>query len=73
MTATPTYKYYLQKGNQFITAANVFTAPSMGHKSALSFDSEDAALNKAEELGLHLDDINVIKKKVRQRSQQLPG
>jgi len=57
-------KYFLQKGNRFLAQGDVFTAPAMGDEKAIQFDTEDAALDKAEALGLDLDLIYVNKRSV---------
>lgn len=66
MTTAPTYKYYLQRDNKFLTAVDTFSAKTMGDETAVQFDSEDAALDKAVALGIHLDKINVRKRKQRE-------
>ncbi len=59
-------KYALKKGNQFLNAADAFKSPALYHKDTVRFDTEDAALDKAVALGLHLDTIDVLKLQVRE-------
>ncbi len=59
-------KYALKKGNQFLNAADAFKAPALYHKDTVRFDTEDAALDKAVALGIHLDTIDVLKLQVRE-------
>jgi hypothetical protein len=60
-------KFYLQKGNRYLATGDTFTAPTMGDEKAVAFDSEDAALDKAEALGLDLDRIYVTKRTVEEK------
>ena len=62
----PETKFYLRKGNKYITESDTFTAPAFGHESAKAFDTEDAALDKAEALGIDLDRVTVVEAKVRE-------
>lgn len=55
-------KFYVLKGTKVLAADDSFQP--MGDKSA-AFVSEDAALDKADALGLDLDDILVISSKVK--------
>lgn len=59
-------KYALRKGNQFLNAADEFKSPALYHKDTVRFDTEDAALDKAVALGLHLDTIDVMGLQVRE-------
>jgi hypothetical protein len=59
-------KYALKKGNQFLNAADAFKAPALYHKDTVQFPTEDAALDQAEALGLHLDSIKVMRVQVRE-------
>ncbi len=61
-----TTKYALRKGNQFLNGADAFKAPALYHKDTVRFDTEDAALDKAVALGLHLDTIDVMQLQVRE-------
>jgi hypothetical protein len=58
-------KYALKKGNQFLNAADEFKSPALYHKDTVRFDTEDAALDKAVAMGLHLDSISVLARNVR--------
>ncbi len=58
-------KYALRKGNQFLNASDSFKSPALYHKDTVRFDTEDAALDKAVALGLHLDSIDVMGLQVR--------
>ena len=53
-------KYALKKGNQFLNASDLFKSPALYHKDTVRFDTEEAALDKAVALGLHLDTIRVM-------------
>ena len=57
-------QFFLQKGNRFFDGEG-FGAPSLHFSTAVVFATEDAALDKAEELGLHLDSIKVVATKKR--------
>ncbi|NBR00775.1 MAG: hypothetical protein EBT79_07460 [Actinobacteria bacterium] len=59
-------KYALRKGNQFLNTADEFKSPALYHKDTVRFDTEDAALDKAVALGLHLDTIDVMGLQVRE-------
>jgi len=59
-------KYALKKGNQFLNGADAFKSPALYHKDTVQFDTEDAALDKAVALGLHLDTIDVLSLQVRE-------
>ena len=59
----PTYEYFLQKNNQFLNKSDAFKAPALRHPDAKPFESEAAALDKAEAMGLDLDSIYVVKAK----------
>lgn len=59
-------KYALRKRNQFLNAADEFKSPALYHKDTVRFDTEDAALDKAVALGLHLDTIDVMALQVRE-------
>lgn len=59
-------KYALKKGNQFLNGADAFKSPALYHKDTVQFDTEDAALDKAVALGLHLDTIDVLALQVRE-------
>ncbi len=61
-------KYALRKGNQFLNASDSFKSPALYHKDTVRFDTEDAALDKAVALGLHLDSIDVMGLQVRETS-----
>lgn len=63
---TQTCRYFLQKGNKFLAKNDKFDAPGFGHKDAQPFSTEALALDKAEAMGLDLDDVYVIKNKVRE-------
>jgi hypothetical protein len=52
--------YVLRKDNQFFDKNGEFKAPAARHESAVQFATEDAALDQAEALGLHLDTIRVM-------------
>jgi hypothetical protein len=56
---SPTIQFFLQKGNKFLDKSDAFLAPAMGHEFAQPFDTEDAALDKAEAMGLDLDAVDV--------------
>ncbi len=58
-------KYALKKGNQFLNAADLFKSPALYHADTVQFATEDAALDKAVALGLHLDSIDVIRLQVK--------
>jgi hypothetical protein len=58
-------KYALKKGNLFLNCADAFKSPALYHADTVRFDTEDAALDKAVALGLHLDSIDVIRLSVR--------
>ena len=59
-------KYALKKGNQFLNASDLFKSPALYHKDTVRFDTEEAALDKAVVLGLHLDTIDVVKLQVKE-------
>lgn len=59
-----TEKFALRRGNQFLTAADEFKAPALYHADTVRFDTDEAALDKAVALGLHLDQIKVIRLRV---------
>jgi hypothetical protein len=59
-------KFALRKGNRFLNAADAFKSPALYHKDTVRFDTEDAALDKAVALGMHLDDIGVMRLQVRE-------
>lgn len=63
-------RFFLQKSNKFFDKSGAFKAPAFGHESAFEFATQDAALDKAEELGLDLDDVQVIKAKKRPAKQE---
>lgn len=54
-----TVQFFLRKDNKFLNKSDVFAAPAFGHESAQPFDTEDAALDKAEAMGLDLDAVSV--------------
>lgn len=54
--------FALSKGNQFLDKSDAFKSPALFHANTVDFPSEDAALDKAEALGLHLDTIRVVRK-----------
>lgn len=51
--------FVLKKGNKFYDVNDTFKSPAGTDKDTFRFDSEDAALDKAEAKGIHLDDIEV--------------
>ena len=51
--------FVLRKDNQFFDKNGKFKAPAARHESAVQFATEDAALDQAEALGLHLDLVKV--------------
>ena len=51
--------FVLKKGNKFYDVNDTFKSPAGRNNDTFQFDSEDAALDKAEALGIHLDDIEV--------------
>ena len=51
--------FALKKVNKFYDVNDTFKSPAGRNKDTFQFDSEDAALDKAEALGIHLDDIEV--------------
>jgi hypothetical protein len=59
-------KYALKKGNQFLNASDAFKSPALYHKDTVRFDTEEAALDKAVALGLHLDTIDVVRLQVKE-------
>ncbi len=59
------YVYKLQKGTKFLSLSDEFTEAIGMRESSKSFESQEAALTKAEELGLDLDQIRVIRFKAR--------
>ena len=61
-------KYALKKGNQFLNDTDAFKSPALYHKDTVRFDTEDAALDKAVALGLHLDSIDVMHLKIREET-----
>jgi hypothetical protein len=56
--------FVLRKDNQFFDKDGKFKAPAARHESAVRFATEDAALDQAEALGLHLDRIKVVRLRV---------
>jgi hypothetical protein len=54
-------KVCIQKGNRYLCADDTFSSRSRNCETTALFDSEDAALDKAEALGLDLDRIHVCK------------
>lgn len=62
----PMHQFFLQKGNKFLDKADAFKARGFDQESTQSFPSQDAALDKAESLGLDLDEVYVVKSKVRE-------
>ncbi len=64
--SAPTYQYFLQKRNLFLDKTDTFKAPALRHPDAKPFDTEAAALDKAEAMGLNLDSIYVVKAKKRE-------
>lgn len=58
-------KFALRKGNLFLNSSDEFKSPALYHKDTVRFDTEDAALDKAVTLGLHLDSIGVMRLRVR--------
>ena len=58
-------KFFLQKSNKFLDANDEFKAGGFMEKTAKAFDTEAAALDKAEAMGLDLDAIYVVAGKVR--------
>ena len=54
--------FALAKGNQFLDKSDAFKSPALYHANTVNFDTENAALDKAESLGLHLDTIRVVRK-----------
>lgn len=59
------HQFFLQKGNKFLDKNDAFKAGGFSEESAQPFATEDAALDKAESLGLDLDDVYVVKSKVK--------
>lgn len=59
-------KFALKAGNRFLNAADLFRSPALYHGDTVRFDTEDAALDKAVALGLHLDDIDVMRMQVKE-------
>ena len=59
-----TEKFALRKGNQFLDASDEFKSPALYHASTVRFDTEDAALDQAEALGLHLDQVKVVRLRI---------
>jgi hypothetical protein len=57
------YKYYLQdlQSKCFLNSSDQFKVWAAIMPEAFSFDSEDAALDKAEDMNLNLDSIRVIR------------
>ncbi len=53
-------KFAIMKRNHFLNKDNEFSSPSLYHTSTEYFISEDEALDKAESLGINLDDIDII-------------
>lgn len=53
--------YGLSKGNKFFSVTEDFTSPALYHPSTMRFASEEAALDKAVALGVHLDRVNTHK------------
>lgn len=58
-----TVRFFLQKSNKFFDKSGGFGAPAFGHPDAFAFASEEDALDKAEELGIDLDSVRVIRSK----------
>ena len=52
--------FVLRKDNQFFDTNGKFKAPAARHPDAVQFATEDAALDQAEALGLHLDTVRVM-------------
>lgn len=52
--------FVLRKDNQFFDKDGKFKAPAARHPDVMQFATEDAALDQAEALGLHLDKIRVM-------------
>lgn len=65
-SSTLTHQFFLQKGNKFLDKDDVFKAGGFGQGAAQPFASKDAALDKAESLGLDLDDVYVVKSKAKE-------
>lgn len=63
-----TVKYFLQKGNKFLDTSDAFKAGGFGRDNAQSFDTKDAALDKAESMGIDLDEVYVVRGTVRQKA-----
>ena len=55
-----TAKFALRQGTKFLSVNDEFKVKTTSDKETATFDSEDAALDKAEALGIDLDRIKVI-------------
>ncbi len=53
-------QFFLLKSNKFLDLNDQFKAIGMSDRSLQPFETKDAALDKAEALGLDLDSISVI-------------
>jgi hypothetical protein len=53
-------RFALMHRNAYYSSNDTFTSPASSGPQTVLFTSKDAALDKAEELGLHLDRIQVV-------------
>lgn len=51
--------FIMGKNNKFLDPQDAFTLPN--HRGSVAFDTQDAALDKAEALGVHLDNVDIIR------------
>lgn len=64
--------YFLQKDNKFLDQTDAFKVGAFREPEAKSFETEAAALDKAEALGLNLDRIRVVKAKKKEAPVKEP-
>lgn len=61
MPAELFYAYKIRFRNLFLDSSDQFTVSAGSDGRAVGFETEDAALDKAESLGLNLDRIQVVR------------